>query len=61
MIPALLVLVAGAVPALAFDRARRQGQGLGRGDTAAAVRRHRDFLDVLGAATGTTVGASPTS
>lgn len=61
MTAAILVLLAGAVPAVAFDRVRRQGQGLGRGDTAAAVRRHRDFLDVLGAATGTTAGASPPS
>ena len=60
MIPALLVLGAGVVPALAFDWARRHGHA-SRGDTVAAVRRHRDFLEVLGAATGTTAGASPRS
>jgi hypothetical protein len=57
VIVALLVLSAG-VAAVAIEVIRRRAQVLHRSDTTATVRRHRDFLDVLGAATSTTGGAS---
>lgn len=56
MTVALLVLVAGVTPALVVGVARRHAQGFERNDLVAAVRRHRDFLDGLGAATGRTTG-----
>ena len=54
----LVVLLAGVAPAVAFELTRRRAQAFDQTDTTAAVRRHRDFLDGLGAATRTTAGAN---
>ena len=54
---ALLVLIAGVASAVTFELVRRHSPTFDRGDTIATVRRHRDFLDGLGAATRTTAGA----
>jgi hypothetical protein len=58
---AVLVLIAGVAPAVAFELTRRHAQASDRRDSIATVRRHRDFLDGLGAATRTTAGASSRS